>query len=535
MVLALAILVLGFASLGSYNVTWDEALGDLFFGQRYLSFFTSLDPAYLDFAADPYPAEHRPDLRLSPFRGRPWEYYPVANTLAAACSVVFSRSLGWLDPFDGFHALGPLLAALLSWVFWRFLATRWGAVAATLAVVLLLSSPRVFGHLMANIKDFPLLVLYALTLMAFLRAWESGSVRGLLLTGVLWGLALGCKANALFLPGIPLGMLLLGGPPVSWRGRTRQLIGSLVGGGVLGLLTTFASWPYLWADPWNRVWQHLDYIGFRQGHTRPESIAPVLEAVWFTTPPLLLALALVGSVIAIRRALTGDLTARLMGVWVIVAMLRYLLPQAVNFDGVRHFLELFPALAALAGLGGSWLIGKAVRHARHPESLKAVAVLLLLLPGAWATLRSHPFQLAYWNEFAGGLDGARQRGLPQAGDYWGTSYRLGFEWLNEHASQDALLAVPIVEHAVRLVAPERLREDLFLLPITTPFSPRIAADRLAKTLEAARLRPLYVMFVERLDWENALVRDCKARLQPEVVWRLEGAPVMSIYRYRPPI
>ena len=48
-VLAAMALIAGVASLHQYNVTWDEALGDLFFGQRYFSFFTSFDRRYLDF------------------------------------------------------------------------------------------------------------------------------------------------------------------------------------------------------------------------------------------------------------------------------------------------------------------------------------------------------------------------------------------------------------------------------------------------------------------------------------------------------
>ena len=38
--------------------------------------------------------------------------------------------LGWLDPFDGFHALGPLLAGLLILISTPFVARRWGLGAA---------------------------------------------------------------------------------------------------------------------------------------------------------------------------------------------------------------------------------------------------------------------------------------------------------------------------------------------------------------------------------------------------------------------
>ena len=149
-------------------------------------------------------------------------------------------------------------------------------------------------------------------------------------------------------------------------------------------------------------------------------------------------------------------------------------------------------------------------------------------------LRTHPFQIAYWNVLAGGAAGAYERELPQAGDYWGMSYRLGMRWLNANAPPDALLAVPVVEHAVRLVAPVRLRPDILLLPVTTPFSPRIAPERLRRTREWSRERPLYVMFVERRDWLNELMLDCLVHLEPEIMWELEGAPILRIYRYIEP-
>ncbi len=533
--LILVVWIFGFPALESYNVTWDEALGDLFFGERYLSFFTTLDPVYLDFAHDPYPQGHRPDLFPSPFKGRPWEYYPVANTLAAATSTVLSRWLGWLDPFDGFHAVNLWLAAILIWVLFRFLDRRLGLVAATVALGLLLASPRVVCHMMANIKDFPLMVFFALTAVAFLGAWEAGSTRRLLAAGALWGLTLGVKANALFFPAVVLAVVVLGELPEGWRGRRRRMLLALSGAGAVGGAVMVMVWPYLWSDPVGRFAEHLRYIGFRKGFTRSDAMAPVLEAVGLTTPLPLLALAAIGLVVCLARARRRDRTAILLLAWIAVPLGRYLLPQAVNFDGVRHFLELFPALAAVAGLGAATLLEHGRRWLpRAPRWLSAVLVALVLAPGAGAVLRTHPFQIAYWNALTGGFAGARERGLPQASDYWGMSYRLGMRWLNENTPEDALLAVPVVEHAVRLVAPERLRDDLLLLPVTTPFSWRIAPNRLERTRRASLSRPLYVMFVERRDWANELMLDCLRYLEPEAVWRLEGAPVLAIYRYRPP-
>ena len=131
-------------------------MGDFFFGQRYASYLTSFDDAYLDFDSNPYPASHRPDLSGAPFKSRPWEYYPVANTLAAATSNLLSGSLGWLGPLRTvFHAFNLLLAALFILVFYGVLRRREDPLTAVLAVVLLFTSPRVFSHMMAKHQGLP--------------------------------------------------------------------------------------------------------------------------------------------------------------------------------------------------------------------------------------------------------------------------------------------------------------------------------------------------------------------------------------------
>lgn len=538
-----------FPALDQYNVTWDEALGDLFFGERYFSYFTSFDSRYLDFSQDAYPPERQPNLFVSPFKGRPWEYYPVANTLAAATSEILGRQLGLLDVFDGFHAVNLLLAAVLLWVLFREVERRDGQLAAFSACVLLFTAPRIVCDLMANIKDFPLLVFFTLAVLLFFRAFEQGSRRGILVAALVLALALGTKANALFFPAIPLLVWALGGTPKPFQGRVRQLLATGVIAAVLCLGTLFALWPYLWAKPLERVEEHWKYIAVRarvielqegesgQVITRAESAAPAAEAVLLTTPPVFLLAALAGALLALRQAIkTRDRWSILLLVWPLVVFGRYLVPNAVNFDGVRHFLELFPPLAILAARAiaalAEWVREKVSGSGRR--YLPGLVAGLLLLPGAVVTWLSHPFEITYWNSFAGGFAGAREKNLPQVGDYWGMSYRLGFEWLNQNAEKDAYLAVPVVEHAVRLVAPTRLRPDIQLLPVTNPFTPRIAPERLQGTRELAKNHPVYVMFVERRDWANELMLDCLRYQQPEAVWTYQHQPVLSIYRYRPP-
>ncbi|MEM6456536.1 MAG: glycosyltransferase family 39 protein [Acidobacteriota bacterium] len=561
--LALLFALLAAPQLDRYNVTWDEALGDFFYGERYLSFVLSGgDARYIDFASDvhPYPPERVPDLSGSYFRKRPWEYYPFANTFAAATAGVTARTFGWFDVFDGYHAANLGFAALLIVVLYRFVGRAYGASAALVAIGLLFTAPRIVCHMMANIKDFPLMALFTWALVAWLRAYERGSVRGLLLAGVVLGLSLATKANTLFLPFIVGGVIAVDlvrsrldgrrDVPEAWQGRLGALVGATIAWGLTGVATMVALWPYLWADPIGRFGEHIRYIGFRAKDMAPGSAADALEAVALTTPPVFLVLVAVGLVPTLRRLLAGERVARLLVIWTLVVIGRLYLPGAINFDGVRHFLELVPALAAIAGLGAvalaRWIArrlpdGRAADAPPKPGArtaaqrrTAAIVLGLLLVPGAWVTVASHPFQIAYWNVLAGGLPGAYADRQPQAGDYWGMSYRLGLEWLAENAERDALLAVPVVEHAVRLVAQTRLRDDITLLPLTTPYHPRIAPERLEWMRRDSLRRPTYLMFVPRWDWGNALMHDAAAHLEPLRVWSYEGAPVLAIYRYQPP-
>ncbi len=540
--LALLFVLVAAPLLDQYAVTWDEALGDFFFGQRYLSYFTSLDGRYLDFEADPYPEGHVPDLRASPFRVRPWEYYPFANLSAAATSKVTTR-LGLTDPLDGFHAVNLLFGGALVAALFLFVEGRLGRTAALLAVGSLFTMPRIVCHAMANVKDFPEMVLFSLTLLAFLHAWERVHVPWMLGAGVLCGLALATKANALFLAPIFLLVVVLGGIPTGWTPRLLLLTGG--GCAALGLGLPLLLWPWLWPDPIGRVSQHLSYVSGQVFQVREESLLSPLQALLFTTPPLTLLAVLVGCVPLVGALRARDRLAALLAAWIAVTLGRMYLPGAVNFDGVRHFLELMPAVAIVAAWGGLWLLERAFgAEAQAPSptllgvegrraTLAAALVLVgVVVPSLGATVRTHPHQIAYWNVLVGGTAGAFERGLPQAGDYWGMSYRQGLAWINENAPEGSVLAVPLIEHAVALQAPVRLRPDIGLAHISIPQTPQIPQGAIDMLQGLVAERPVYVMYVVRDDWSNALT-ELTRTLPAEREWSVDGAVILRIVRLAP--
>ncbi|HEX6160878.1 MAG TPA: hypothetical protein VF111_11975, partial [Thermoanaerobaculia bacterium] len=245
------------------------------------------------------------------------------------------------------------------------------------------------------------------------------------------------------------------------------------------------------------------------------TVAAWLPMVLYTTPPVVLVMMAVGLALFVRRALRRDPLAVLLVVWIGVVAARLSLPNAINFDGVRHFLEIFPPLVMVAAIGTVEVARRFIASPAIRTALLAVPVVLT----AVATIAVHPFELVYWNALVGGYGGARARNIAQASDYWATSYRQGMEWVNANVPPHTMLIVTVSPHTVVMAAPLRLRPDI-----------AVAGVSRERALQFARTRPVYVMFVPREEWRQPLDRELEATRKPVAVWERDGAPVLLIYR-----
>lgn len=509
--LALLLAIAGFAEIDQYNITWDEAMGDYFFGERYLSFFTTLDESYLDFRADPPMPEGVPDLRSSMRRNVPWEYWPVANIMAAATSRALSPQ--FLDAFDGYHALNIFLGVILLVVLYTLVERRASTAAAVLTVLLLFLMPRLVGDFYANIKDYPQMVFFTLTLIAFFVAYERGSTSGIVASGALWGLACGTKANAAFIAPIVILFVIARGFGEQWRARPRRLMLGIFAAGLVAVAIVFAAWPYLWQAPVERILENYRYISGRAFDETTHE--PWWKMVLYTTPPVVLLVMIAGLAHFAMRARKREPLTMLLLVWTGVVIVRLSLPGAVNFDGVRHFLELFPPLVMMGAIATVDLARRFIASTAIRNAALAIPVVLT----AVATIAVHPFELVYWNFLVGGYSGAREKKIWQASDYWVTSYRQGMEWINENAPPNSILIVTVAPHTVVMAAPLRLRSDIAVATLSR--------DR---AMQFARQRPVFVMFVPRDEWRRPLDREVEATRTPVMVWERDGAPVLLIYR-----
>ncbi len=108
------------------------------------------------------------------------------------------------------------------------------------------------------------------------------------------------------------------------------------------------------------------------------------------------------------------------------------LKGASLYDGMRHFLFVFPVLAVLAAYGWHHLLGQAQAPALAWGTRGTLAVLLLL-PAVWM-VRNHPHQYVYFNELAGG---AKKAYAHYEMDYWMNSVKPMADWLLENGEKRA--------------------------------------------------------------------------------------------------
>jgi hypothetical protein len=455
---AIAVLYLALALplLRSHGVTYD-APALYYAGDRTLFFLTHPRvPGALNFSLKEEPSGFRSFFSRDDEWQDPMRYPVFPALVAAVVSAIVHGGLGWLDPAAAHHLglvlLNALALALFAHHAVRLLGT-WAGLAAALALALF---PCAFGHSFNNPKDWPAAMFYGVTVLAAGDGFLNGRPRALIAAGFYGGLSLASKLNGVF-----AFLTIAAWLPVAYfaflrkvpRDVRRALLSASWRAPVIALLVFFLSWPWLWsgtpAAVVERLWTYLSFMaGYGVGQRTTWTLQP-LTCVLFMTPPAILACALAGALSWIPRSSVPErLRLLLVGVWLLLPILRSVIPRSNFYDANRHFIEYIPALCALAGLGFAWTIALLVRAwARLPVQPggavgRIVATGLLSAGSAgsvlWALLAYAPFETAYFNAFVGGLGGAQRRALfmpspgadPRSagteGDYWYHSLRLAF-------------------------------------------------------------------------------------------------------------
>ena len=335
------------------GLTWDEAI---YFGcaLRFMDWFQHLSapsftwPAILDYW---WNADHPP-------LGSLWIALNM-RLFTGPVDLISAARLGAGILFGG------AAAALYLWVA-RKRGERGGALAAAAFVLM----PRLFAHGHFANLEMATLLLWLLTVIAFERGIER---RGWSVAcGILFGLALLTKINAVFLPIVllPWGFLFHG----------RKALRNAICMAVVGPLIFLAGWPVMWYHPADALQAYLANKANRMiipvyylGTAYRDRIAPwhyPFVLLLATTPLPVLAAAAGGLWKCVRkfRLRWRESADEALLIWAFLFPVCLLaLPGVPKYDGIRLMLPAYPFLAALAAVGavGAWDWARA--HLKRPR------------------------------------------------------------------------------------------------------------------------------------------------------------------------
>ncbi|MFH0963967.1 MAG: glycosyltransferase 87 family protein [Planctomycetota bacterium] len=399
----------------------------------------------------------------------PWDRasaHPVfGKLLVAAALAAFEPVFG--DYLLAGRMVGALSYAGIALLLFVCLSRRSGRTAGAWAAALWIAHPRIFGHAHFAALDMMLAFFFLATAVAFV--FERGSRLAGLFSGILWGLALGVKVNAIILPVFLIPLAFLSDGRRAWR---QVLPFVVVGVGVFLLL-----FLPMWLDGPRQILQYLTGGALRAvegiGPVRTE--VPVFymgrvfrgNAPWHYYPVMLLAvspvifvvLAAGGAVRAVRRR--RNELALLFVCAAAVALGAALAGPFPKYDGVRLILYAFPFLAGLAGIGGEAAV--ALLRRRGSRAVASAAVVAAL---AAQIVVFHPYELSYYSAAVGWLRGAHRLGFEIT--YWlETNDAKLFGFLNRQTPPGAKVAFyPVEAAAVRFFyEPGFLRDDIEVVEI----------------------------------------------------------------------
>ena len=419
---------------GDYGITGDE-VDQKNYGEHVVAYYDSKGQD----------TRYREALPILQYYGGFFDYY------ATRLNQIFSKS----DIYDVRHAWNSFFGFLMMFfagLMGRLVSGSW--LVACLALSLAYASPRLFGDSMNNPKDIPFgagFMMGIYYLLLFVKHLPTVHWRALFWFMPAVGIAVGVRAGGLLL--LPY-LLFFAGLPFLFRKDLRWQLGprflpklalrlapplalSALGGYWLGTL----YWPYAQLDFWRHPWEALSVmtnysVGIRilfggemvWSDNIPWNYLP--EWLLISTPIVVL----LGLVLSFGLLVFPSGRSRVeLGLFLSLLWFAALFPivyaiykKSNLYDGMRHFLFIYPVFPVLAAWGWGLLLRSGSGLLKFGGAVACLALMALPLYRMWTW---HPYQYVYFNELSGGIERAFSA---YETDYWMTSMRRSAAWLIEN-------------------------------------------------------------------------------------------------------
>ncbi|MEM6725981.1 MAG: phospholipid carrier-dependent glycosyltransferase, partial [Bacteroidota bacterium] len=420
------------------------------------------------------------------------------------------------DVYTVRHRLNALIGVLL--IFFTGLLARgvtgsW--LAAWLAMLFVALSPRIFGHSMNNPKDIPFAAAFAFTtyhILQIVRQLPRPGLKSMLFTAVGIAAAISIRVGGILLIAY-LGLFL------AWRYLAKAELRKdllkvtpvlkMVVYSILivlfGFLGGLLFWPYAMESPIAHTLESLNEMSnfstgirmlFGGEHIWSDRVPWDYLPTWFAIgAPIFMLIGLpLGLILLVLRRKHLDFGLGLMLAFAGFFPVVYaILLQSPLYDGMRHFIFVYPALAVIAAWGFTNAY-QLIPGKPGQIGISVVLALLLALPLRFM-VKEHPYQYVYFNELYGGVNKAFAQ---YETDYWMTSMKGLCDWFLEN--------IPEAKMAKEAIERGASQEELDQLPIvgigTDCYQP--IHHYLGKRYPNIRVRYVRYNDRERRDWDYGM-------------------------------
>jgi len=419
-----------------FGITWDEA--DVYnWGKANIDYYLGKS------------GTNNFDL-LNGLEGFYYNFYASAVILVSYVFKQFNR-------YEFYHLVNLMFSIPIFIGAYEILLKKYkNALIAILGPIFLLFTPRFFNDIAANPKDVPFAVIYFVTLSLIYLTFKKGLFTKVLVLGVAFGLLQSSRVLGFGIYAIYI-VYVLANYFIENKFNKKHFKDYLISNlkeliliTIVAFCFMFATWPAVGANSINglvkaialpKTFQWTGSTLFNGEMVNIRQIPDAYLPVWFaiTSPVFILGLLAV-SLIFLKKLIKNRLFI-LFGVTLVFNFIAYLILNPIIYNGIRHFLFLYPIttlLALLVFIEITKYLKSKNKRKRFLAISVVIAVAINIILVVFSYLRLFPYGYIYFNELVGGLKNAS---INFETDYWATGTKEAAEWLNDNLPNDRIIGV----------------------------------------------------------------------------------------------
>lgn len=332
---------------------------------------------------------------------------------------------------------------------------HWGAFFGALMLVL---SPRIYGHAFINSKDVPLMVFYIITYYTLLCFIEKPDIKRSFYLALSTALLIDTRITGVIIVPISILFFVLFEHQKSNEVFSKKLLFTLLQKMkyymIFSVLLVYIFWPFLWLNPIKNflvAFLNMSHYRWKGYSLLFGDFIYSYETPWYfslswiaiTTPLLYLLLYFVGFTTILYQTIESkkqlfkqkDLLEKLMALSLfLLPLLAIIVFKSVLYDTWRHVYFVYPFLLITALYGGQMIYQKF-----HQPMLRWLGILLVsvvMIAELVKMRHAFPHEYVYFNELIS--DKKEHIRYNYDMEYWGASFRAGFEKILETDKRDTI-------------------------------------------------------------------------------------------------